>query len=97
MSNLAARSAAVFSLSAKNLRGGGADNRPAGRARLSICFTVPHYLSNFPFVGRPRYFSPVPVLAGEKYHTMNFTKNTVGFRRHFCLLYLFFYYKLFRP
>ena len=58
------------------------------------CFTVPHYLSNFPFVGRPRYFSPVPVLAGEKYHTMNLTKNTVGFRRHFCLLYLFFYYTI---
>ena len=29
------------------------------------CFTVPHYLSNFPFVGRPRYFSPVQVLAGK--------------------------------
>ena len=57
-----------------------------------FCFTVPHYFSNFPFVGHPRYFSPVQVLAGEKYQTMNLRREYSWFSETF--LFAIFIFQL---
>ena len=55
-----------------------------------FCFTVPHYFGNFPFVGRPRYFSPVPVLAGEKYQTLKLRREYSWFSETFLFVIFIF-------